>query len=139
MKYFCIVFVFFSTFFSSCYKQDASKYQENNVSLSFSVVEQSNGVLLMWGQASMSNFIEFIVTKNSVSTAPVGNVTELKSESIFTRIKDRNTTSIIDSTLALNSYYRLYINQGEQLISTDEILREPNNYVLISSSVNELL
>lgn len=139
MKYFCIVFVFFSTFFSSCYKQDASKYQENNVSLSFSVVEQSNGVLLMWGQASMSNFIEFIVTKNSVSTAPVGNVTELKSESIFTRIKDRNTTSIIDSTLALNSYYRLYINQGGLLIASDEILQKSKNYVLNSSSVNQLL
>ena len=41
--------------------------------------------------------------------------------------------------MALNSYYRLYINQGGLLIDSDEILQKSKNYVLKSSYVNQLL
>ncbi len=139
MKYLYVSCILFSSLYISCYKQDANKYSRSNVNLSFSIKEHSKGIVLSWEQTNISSFVEYIVTKSSESKAAVENLSDLDSKLIFARIKDRNINSLIDSTLAFNSYYRLYINQGEQLIFTEEILREPNNYVLTSSSVNELL
>ncbi len=139
MKYLYISCILFCSLFFSCYKHEVDKYSRNNIDLGFSITDHSKGIILSWDQASMSSFVEYIIVKNSETRSAVEKISSLDPRSIFARINDRNIHSLNDSMLAFNSYYRLYINQGEQLISSDEILKVPQNYVLTSKSVNQIL
>ncbi len=137
VKYSCLVWLICCSLFVSC-SQEEDKYTENG-NFGFSITEQDNGIALTWNQATLASFTEYIITKNSTSTPAYGHVSEIKSEAIFARFSNRYKTSVLDTSPNFNSYYRLYINQGGRVIASDELFQKPNNYVLTSNSIVQML
>ncbi len=137
VKYSCLIWLICCSLFVSC-SQEEDKYAENG-NFGFSITEQDNGIALTWNQATLANFTEYIITKTSISTAVYEHVSEIKPEVIFARFNSRYTTSVLDTSLVFNSFYRLYINQGGKVIASAELFQKPNNYVLTRNSVVQML
>ena len=139
MKYLCTLGYLILLFFTACYQEEPNKYSESNGQFSFTKTEVKNGVSFSWDESKVSSFVEYILTKNVQSTPAVKSLSDIKASTIFARIKNRNEIQIKDTITIEKSYYRLYINIGHQLLASDEIFHDFNNYFLSSPIFTNIL
>jgi hypothetical protein len=139
INYFSLILILFVLVSTSCDKHESNKYDGNSINLGFSKTEQGNEIFLFWNPAISNTLVEYIVTKNSKSTPALTNISDIESETILARIKNRNSTSIVDSALSFPAYYRLYLNYGKQVFVSEELFQPSDNYVLSANNINQVL
>jgi hypothetical protein len=139
MKYLCTLGYLILLFFTACYQEEPNKYSESNSQFSFTKTEVKNGVSFSWDESKVSSFVEYILTKNVQSTPAVKSLSDIKASTIFARVKNRHEIQIKDTITIEKSYYRLYINIGHQLLASDEIFHDFNNYFLSSPIFTNIL
>jgi len=139
MKYLYTLGVLIILILTSCYQEEVNKYTSTNPSLLFTKTEIRNGISFHWNESKASSFVEYIVTRNVQSTPAVKEVSNIKASSILARVKSRDEIQIKDTVSIEKAYYRLYINVGHQLLASDEIFHDFNNYFLSQSMVPNFL
>jgi hypothetical protein len=137
MKYLFSILMMLSLIIIACDKQEPSKYFGSNVALSFSKKLLNNGLILSWEQRNNNSFVEYIVTKNSKSTPAFKRILDIDSGTILSR--SSIATNVIDSTIAFSAYYRLYVVFESQLIASEEIFHQVDNYVLSGTDLKQVL
>jgi hypothetical protein len=135
MKNLLTLVIFAILLVSSCLQDEESKYSISSSKLTFSKTDLSYGAAFHWDECKVSTFVEYIITINSEPTPAFNKISDLKSNTIFARIKSKDNTSISDTTTIENSYYRLYVNIGNGLLVSNEVFVDFLNFSLAGQHV----
>jgi hypothetical protein len=132
---FCLFTISILWTFNGCRKQDDfSKYAA--FPLELTIQDVSSGTKLKWNKINTSDFVQYIVVRNTVDTTPdIKSTTNLSTVPIFARITDPTKTELIDlDVVTSKTYYRVFAQLGNRFIgsvnvaSNSSLVSVPGNF-----------